>query len=717
MTRVNSPPRRLSDENPFPADCAARYTWRKRIASGGYGAVYLAHDTQLDRAVAVKLLLADVLSEEQQVQRFDAEARATAAISHRNVIEILDHGAEYGIPWMVFELVEGRNLRELLDAGPLPVRRALEIAMQVADGLHAAHAQGIVHRDVKPDNVLLTADGTCKIADFGIAKWTGAGVKTATGSILGTPAYIAPEQVAGDPASPASDVYALGITLFELLTGAPPFVDDNPVRLLERHLVGPVPAPSVRRSDLPRSLDAVVLRALEKRPRDRQASAHALREELAALLDAPALPPQAQTPGAPTPTGDVSGSARRTRARATDSTRPVARPGRPTGVSPANPTAAAPPRLRAWLALGLGAAVTLLLMLLPVRRGSPPPPPAPPATDSPSASATAPLPSSAPSRSIVASPAAPGPLLFEQRNQVADWLYKGGVRPDLVAQLQPGTNSSARIAELGAGYLENYATRLERAPKLRSAILTGELWAEAQEALFLLAALVPPPVPQPMQHAADRVRGVLRRASGDAAPAILRPAIETLLDQVLAGSKEHLSEAWVRAHTTMAQALFDLLAEPGSVLEPEVAQCSRALCTAARLNHDLVRRAADGGTVVPDGTAAAVAWGNRAAEHLFPYYLALAPPRQYLDGLMDVAAHAMVEPGLAPAERAARYDFALRVASAFSPRDVVQDAELLENSCVNLRYVARQLHLRFDPVLELRLRAAGAVWRVQHDSR
>ncbi|MBI4864748.1 MAG: serine/threonine protein kinase [Candidatus Riflebacteria bacterium] len=287
MTQVPSPPGGRHDPCPFPADCARKFAPIRPIASGGYGAVFLAEQIDLGRQVAVKLLLVDLLEEPEQVQRFNQEARITASLSHPNIIQIIDHGAQHGIPWIAYELISGQSLRDLIDTGTLTFDRSVEAAIQVADALEAAHSSGVLHRDIKPDNVLEAEPGRYKVMDFGIAKWTqGGAVRTRAGMILGTPAYVSPEQVTGDAASASSDVYALGVMLFELVTGQLPFQAENPVLLLECHIKARVPSARKPRPELPASIDRVIARALAKSTRDRYPSARAMRDDLDLILRA-----------------------------------------------------------------------------------------------------------------------------------------------------------------------------------------------------------------------------------------------------------------------------------------------------------------------------------------------------------------------------------------------------------------------------------------------
>ncbi|HET7534016.1 MAG TPA: serine/threonine protein kinase [Nocardioidaceae bacterium] len=260
-----------------PHDNGNRYQLTSRIATGGMGEVWRAEDTVLDREVAVKVLKHEFADDPVFRARFEAEARHAAALVHPNVASVFDFGElvdDDGTgtrPFLVMELVPGQPLSGLLRGGEsMPADRASEIVAQAADAIAAAHALGIVHRDVKPANLLVTPDGQVKITDFGIARAGDGAAITQTGQIVGTPHYISPEQAEGRPASEASDIYALGVVLYECLAGQRPFARDTPIQVALAHIredVPPLP------DDVPARVRAIVEKALAKKPEDRFASA------------------------------------------------------------------------------------------------------------------------------------------------------------------------------------------------------------------------------------------------------------------------------------------------------------------------------------------------------------------------------------------------------------------------------------------------------------
>ena len=214
-----------------------RYAVTARIAHGGMATVYQATDTRLDREVALKVMHAELARDEEFVRRFVGEAKSVARLSHQNVVAVFDQGADGPLLYLAMEYVPGRTLKELLrDRERFSPATALEIMTGVLDGLAAAHASGIVHRDIKPENVLLTADGRIKVADFGLARAQSAAGHTRAGLLIGTVAYVPPEQVTGGSTGPGGDVYSAGVMLFELLTGRLPFTGDTPLSVAYQHV-------------------------------------------------------------------------------------------------------------------------------------------------------------------------------------------------------------------------------------------------------------------------------------------------------------------------------------------------------------------------------------------------------------------------------------------------------------------------------------------------
>ena len=243
-----------------------RYELREPLAAGGMGEVWRAEDRVLDRIVAVKVLLPSLSADPGFAERFQAEARTLASLSDPSVVEVYDYGQSGTVTYMVMRLVEGESLHALLNrVGPLPAREAMTIVAQAARALHHAHRSGVVHRDVKPSNLVVRPDGRLVLTDFGIAHGTAADPAATTGRLMGTVPYLAPEQITGDPVGPATDVYALGVVAYESLTMTMPFDDDRQE---------PRPLPG----DLPSSIRHVVMRALAADPADRWPSAEAMAE-------------------------------------------------------------------------------------------------------------------------------------------------------------------------------------------------------------------------------------------------------------------------------------------------------------------------------------------------------------------------------------------------------------------------------------------------------
>jgi eukaryotic-like serine/threonine-protein kinase len=263
------------------APLADRYELAEPLGTGGMARVVAAYDRVLQRRVAVKLIRDELLDDDASRQRLLREARSAAALHHPNTVAVFDVGQDEH-PFIVMELIEGESLADrLAREGRLDARHAVEIAAAVLEGLAAAHDRGLVHRDVKPSNILLPSAGGVKLADFGIAKeLAGPTSLTATGSVLGTPRYLAPEQAAGQGATPASDLYALGAVLYECLAGRAPFEADSPLAVALAHQQRPVPSLTDVAPEVPPVLAVAVERALAKRPEDRPADARAMRAAL-----------------------------------------------------------------------------------------------------------------------------------------------------------------------------------------------------------------------------------------------------------------------------------------------------------------------------------------------------------------------------------------------------------------------------------------------------
>jgi eukaryotic-like serine/threonine-protein kinase len=263
-----------------------RYQVKSRIARGGMASVYLAMDTRLDRTVAVKVMHAGLAADQDFVARFIREAKSAARLSHPNVVAVFDQGTDGDAVFLAMEYVEGHTLRDVLrERGRLTPREALDVLEPVLAALGAAHRAGIVHRDVKPENVLLADDGRVKVADFGLARAVTASTSTtaAAGVLIGTVSYLSPEQVERGVADPRSDVYAAGILLFELLTGDKPFAGDSPIQVAYRHVHEEVPAPSSRVPELAPALDDLVRRATSREPDARPTDATRMLAELVAV--------------------------------------------------------------------------------------------------------------------------------------------------------------------------------------------------------------------------------------------------------------------------------------------------------------------------------------------------------------------------------------------------------------------------------------------------
>jgi serine/threonine-protein kinase len=269
-----------------------RYLIERLLGSGGMATVWRGRDLRLDRPVAIKEVSGEGLRQPMALQRFEREARAVGRLAHPNIVSVYDVGAEKGVPYLVMELVEGPTVATLLADGPLPIVDALAVASQVCDGLAAAHAAGVVHRDIKPANLILTATGVVKICDFGVARLldsTGQANLTGPATAMGSPRYMAPEQINAGPVDPRTDLYALGCTLYAMLTGDPPFTAGGPFGIVQQHITKPPEALRGRRPEVSPEVEALVADLLAKRPDERPSDTAAVRARIAAATADPAI--------------------------------------------------------------------------------------------------------------------------------------------------------------------------------------------------------------------------------------------------------------------------------------------------------------------------------------------------------------------------------------------------------------------------------------------
>src|SRR5437868_6965306 len=261
-----------------------RYRIQRKLGAGGMADVYLAEDQELGRRVAIKILDARHANDAQFIERFRREAKNAAALNHPNIVSIYDRGNAEDTYYIAMEYLDGRTLKELVvGRGPAPITVSVEYARQVLSALRFAHRHGIVHRDIKPHNVLVDREGRVKVTDFGIAR-AGTSQMTEAGSIVGTAQYLSPEQARGTEVDQRSDLYSLGIVLYELLTGQTPFDGDTPVEIAMKHLSATPRPPSQIRRDVPRDLDMVVMRALAKDPAARYQTADEMEADLERVL-------------------------------------------------------------------------------------------------------------------------------------------------------------------------------------------------------------------------------------------------------------------------------------------------------------------------------------------------------------------------------------------------------------------------------------------------
>ncbi len=263
-----------------------RYQIVKSIGEGGMANVYLAYDTILDRNVAIKVLRGDLASDEKFVRRFQREALAASSLSHPNIVEVYDVGEDNGEYYIVMEYIEGKHLKQLIKKrGKLTVTEAVDIVMQITDGLSVAHDSYIIHRDIKPQNIMILENGLVKITDFGIAMAMNSTQLTQTNSVMGSVHYLPPEQANGKGATLQSDIYSIGILFYELLTGKLPFKGENAVEIALKHLKEPLPSIREELPNIPQSVENIIIKATAKNPKNRYNDAREMHEDLKTCLD------------------------------------------------------------------------------------------------------------------------------------------------------------------------------------------------------------------------------------------------------------------------------------------------------------------------------------------------------------------------------------------------------------------------------------------------
>ena len=264
-----------------------RYRISARIGHGGMAEVYEGHDIINKKMVAIKLIREDVMNNPVNLARFQNEASIAASLNHENIVQVYNHGTINGIPYIANEYIKGQTLKEVLDfRSSLPMGEAIDIMLQLAAALNYAHKHGIVHRDVKPDNIYLMGDGTIKLGDFGIAQ-SDTKFSSENNEIVGSVYYLAPEITTGKAATPQSDIYAAGVTFFELITGHAPFIKDNALDIAVAHVKEKFPSPKKYLPNCPKELERIIFKCVKKDPKERYQTANELYDDLKSLKENP----------------------------------------------------------------------------------------------------------------------------------------------------------------------------------------------------------------------------------------------------------------------------------------------------------------------------------------------------------------------------------------------------------------------------------------------
>jgi serine/threonine-protein kinase len=558
-----------------PGSNAGPYRIIEPLGRGGMASVYRAYEAALDRYVALKVLPREFLHDPGFAKRFEIEAKAIARLEHPNIVPIYayDIDREDGIPWMAMRLIDGGSLSQMIKRGELSLPRSVAILRGVADALDYAHGKGILHRDVKPQNVLLDVAGRVYLADFGIAKMVEAsGGLTATGMITGTPHYMAPEQATGKNVGPAVDVYALGIMAYEMFTGGKPFDADTPVAILIKHMQEPLPIPSP--STVPEPLLRPLLKCTAKKPEDRWPSAGAFASALEAALTAPtaelsALPtvesPPPSGPTVPVRTAVSAPTAPVPQPTVQTSAPPISRASVPPPL-PAPARAGLPAPARAgvpavWLGLAVAAVAVVLVAggaaLLWLRGGGPAPVPSPEARDSsqpsperaPAASTPTPA-ASTPSPATVVTPPARAATASVPQRTVSVVSPVATPAPTAAAPTPaPAPTVDPEITQLAAALGQGDA-----GSRWRAAQALGSYRAEAAPAVPSLVTALADTSPEVRWRSAEAL-GLVGSPAAAAVPALARCLSDT--------------DPLVRTEATKA---LGLIGPPASAAVPQLAR-------------------------------------------------------------------------------------------------------------------------------------------------